>query len=186
MSKLPKNAKKVFEGILFDIYQWKQEMFDGSYQIFEKIVRMPSSQLIVITKEEKLILLNEEQPSIGKFTGLVGGHVEKNETPIQNAKKELLEETGMKTDNIKLWKITNLGSKIEWESHYFIAKNCEKIQDPTPEVGEKIEVREFNFDNFIKETQKENFRNKNFQNMIFKMIHTKGELDKFKKLILNN
>ena len=31
---VPKNAKKVFTGEIFDIYQWQQEMYDGSLSIF--------------------------------------------------------------------------------------------------------------------------------------------------------
>lgn len=62
MAKLPENAKCVFKGVLFDIYQWEQEMFDGTYSIFEKVVRLPSSQIIATTPENKIILLDEEQP----------------------------------------------------------------------------------------------------------------------------
>ena len=32
---IPENAKKVFTGQVFDVYQWEQEMFDGSKATFE-------------------------------------------------------------------------------------------------------------------------------------------------------
>jgi ADP-ribose pyrophosphatase len=98
--KIPKNAKKVFQGILFDIYQWEQEMFNGTFETFEKAIRADSSQIIALTKKKELILLNEEQPHDGSFSGLIGGRIERDETPIENAKKELLEELGMKSENI--------------------------------------------------------------------------------------
>ena len=87
----------------------------------------------------------------------------------------------MTYSELNLWKKEEFGTKIIWDSYYFIAKNVEKIQDATPEVGEKIEVLELNFDEFIEFTQKENFRNKYFSNMVFRIIHTKGEIEKFKK-----
>jgi hypothetical protein len=34
--KTPKGAKLAFRGVVFDVYQWKQRMFDGSYQTFER------------------------------------------------------------------------------------------------------------------------------------------------------
>ena len=37
--QLPKNAKRVFKGKIFDVYQWDQKMFDNSVEIFEKMKR---------------------------------------------------------------------------------------------------------------------------------------------------
>jgi len=179
--KLPVNAKLVFKGIIFDTYQWQQKMFDGSYKTFEAIVRNPTVQIIPITKNNKIVVLEEEQPYVGKFIGLVGGHVEDNETPEENAKKELLEETGMVYEKLELWKKDKFGSKIIWDSYYFIARNCEVIQKKNLEVGEKNNILKLNFEEFIEFTQKNNFRNKSFKEIIFRMIHTKGEIDRFRK-----
>ena len=41
---IPHNAKKVFNGILFDVYQWKQKMFDNSIKTFEMLKRKSSLQ----------------------------------------------------------------------------------------------------------------------------------------------
>lgn len=178
---LPKNAKCVHKGIRFNVYQWEQKLFDGTIQTFEAVKRNPSVQIITITQNNKLIVLDEQQPHVGKFQGLVGGHVEDNETPQENAHKELLEETGMKCEKLDLWKQTSFSSNIIWDSYYFIAKNCKKVQKATPEAGEKIKILELEFEEFIEFTQKNNFRNKSFKEMIFRMIHTKDEIEKFKK-----
>ncbi len=37
--KIPPNAKRVFKGIIFDVYQWQQKMFDGSKETFEMLKR---------------------------------------------------------------------------------------------------------------------------------------------------
>jgi hypothetical protein len=33
-SKLPEGATKVFSGISYDIYQWQQLLYDGSYATY--------------------------------------------------------------------------------------------------------------------------------------------------------
>lgn len=185
MAKIPEHAKCVFKGILFDVYQWEQELFDKTHTTFEAIKRIPTVQIIATTPQNKIILLKEEQPHCGKFIAVPGGMVERDDTVEKTVEKELLEEIGSKAQNITLWKTTTLGSKIEWKAHYYIAKNCKKIQEPTPEPGEKIEPYELSFEEFLEETQKDEFRNKALADMIFRIIHTKGELDKFKKLLFD-
>ncbi len=34
---IPDHATCVFRGMLFDVYQWQQEMFDGSIETFEML-----------------------------------------------------------------------------------------------------------------------------------------------------
>lgn len=185
MGKIPQNAKCVFKGILFDIYQWQQEMFDGSFKTFEKITRIPSVQILAITSDKKIILVNEEQPGRGKYLSIAGGMVERNETHFESAKKELLEELGMTSNNWTLYKEVNFGDKVDWPCYYYIAKNCKKVQEQKLESGERIEPLEVNFDEFVKIVLDEKFKNQQFSQMIFKMKHTKGELEKFKKKLLN-
>jgi ADP-ribose pyrophosphatase YjhB (NUDIX family) len=183
LKKLPKDAKKVFEGVLFDVYQWKQKMFDGSYETFEAIVRDPTVQIIPITKDKKIIVLEEEQPHIGKFFSLVGGHVEKNQTIEEAVYTELEQETGMKCSKIKNF-LTKKGSgKILWSSYYYIAFNCEKVKEQNLDPGEKIKIIELkNFDEFIKFVKNTNFRNKYFQEYI-KKLECENRLEEFKKII---
>ena len=138
MTKLPDNAKRVFKGILFDVYQWEQTLFDGSTATFEAIKRLGSVQLIALTPENKIILLNEEQPFIGSFISVPGGQIEENEEPEDTAKKELLEELGMKAESLELWRVYEGNKKIIWPTYYIIARDCVKVQEPELEPGEKI------------------------------------------------
>jgi ADP-ribose pyrophosphatase len=185
MVRIPDNAKKVFQGILFDVYHWKQKMFDGSFETFEAVKRKPSVQIIAITPEKKVILLREEQPHSGSFITVPGGQVERDETPDEACRKELLEELGMESSDVTLWYEQSLGSKIEWRAYYYIAKNCTRVRAPELESGERIESYEVGFDEFLEEIDKREFRNKGFSDRIFRIKHTKGELEKFKKLLFD-
>ena len=44
--KIPQQAKKVFKGTIFSVYQWQQKMFDGTFQTFEMLKRAYTIEVI--------------------------------------------------------------------------------------------------------------------------------------------
>jgi len=179
---LPKKADKVFRGIMFDVYHWKQKQFDGSYKTFEAVKRKPSA-LIIVTVGDKLMLLNEEQPFAGKFIGLAGGIVdEKN--PKKGALRELLEETGMKPERLEFWKTTSFSKKVQWETYYYIAKNCKKVAEQNlDEGGEKITPFLVSFEKFVDIVSGEEFRDRDFSNFMFRLKQDSKKLEEFREFI---
>lgn len=146
---IPPHAKMVFKGIIFEVWQWEQKMFDGSVQIFERLKR-PNTATVIATVGDKILLLEQEQPdSVGAFTSLPGGRCDPGEEPLESAKRELLEETGYVSDDWTLWKETSPVGKIEWTIYTYIARNCEKKSEPRLDAGEKISERLIAFDEFL-------------------------------------
>ena len=186
MVKIPDNAKKVFRGVLFDVYQWEQEQFDGSFKTFEIVKRAPSVQIIAITKEREIILLKEEQPYVGDFISLPGGMIDSDEDSRDAAVRELQEETGCVGDSIELYEKVDFGSKIMWDTYYYIIRNCEKKTDCNLDLGEKLEMYLVDFEQFLTEVQKNQFRNKGFSNMMFKLMHDEKKLSEFKQKLFEN
>ena len=70
--------------------------------------------IIVFDKDEKNILMckREKEPYKGKFN-LVGGKVEPGETEENAAYRELMEETGISSKDIKLTNLMNLDYKMQ-------------------------------------------------------------------------
>ncbi len=154
---IPKKAKKVFSGVIFEVYQWKQKMFDNSYSIFERAKRKNTVQIILVDrKEKKIFLADEKQPLRIRKNSFIGGRIEENETPIQTAKRELLEETGMK-GKIKKLKTFNNCSKLEWKIHYYIAYDLKKVAQPKFDSGEKIKLKKVSLEEFFKIILEENY-----------------------------
>ncbi len=189
-SKIPNSAKCVFKGLLHEVWQWQQAMFDGSFQTFESIKRRDSVTVMAITKDKKIIVNFEEQPHRGSFISLSGGVTEEGESFLENAKRELLEETGFESaeENWLLWKKTDVLNnwKIEYWNHLFLARNCEKVSEQSLDVGEKIEVKLFEFEDFIKITQGEKFRNKEVSEMVKEILDSENvdlEKEKFKEFL---
>src|SRR6185503_17025636 len=102
---IPKNAKRVFKGIIFDVYQWQQKIYDGSHRTFEKIKRQDTVVVLATTDDKKIIIQKQIQPGYNWFLSSPSGRMDKpGESPRQCALRELLEETGMKPRKIFLWK----------------------------------------------------------------------------------
>ncbi|MFA5961118.1 MAG: NUDIX hydrolase [Parcubacteria group bacterium] len=180
---IPKNAKKVFAGVVFDVYQWQQKMFDGSYKIFEKIKRVDTVHVIPVI-DGKLFFAKQKQPGRKTYLSCIGGRVDKGESILKAAKRELLEESGLVAEELNLWHAEQPISKIEFAYYVFIAKGCKKIQKQNLDSGEKIELVSYTFDEFIKLTADENFRSGEISLKIYRTLSDKKMMARYRKMFL--
>lgn len=178
--KIPKEAKKVFEGIIFDVYHWEQKMFDGSIATFEALKRPDTIQIIPV-RDGKILLSFEEQPNREATYTFFGGRAEKGEDQLATAKRELLEETGLESNDWELYKVYDIESKIEWLVYLYFARNCKKVAPPHLDAGEKIEVKAVSFEDFLQITAQETFWGTEIANDIFRLKEDKQKLAEFKK-----
>ena len=154
---IPDNAKKVFGGVLFDVYQWEQELFDGTKTLFEKLKRPDTVVVFPVLDDGKIILIEQEQPGTEPFIGATGGRVDKGEDILEAAKRELLEESGYEASEFVLWDAQHPTSKIDWVVYTFIAKGLKKVADMSLDAGEKINLKLVNLDEFIEIAINKNF-----------------------------
>ena len=157
---IPDHAKKVFDGVIFDVYQWEQELFDGAKTLFEKLKRPDTVVVFPVLDDGRIILTEQEQPGKENFIGATGGRVDEGEDILEAAKRELLEESGYEASEFILWDAQHPTSKIAWVVYTFIAKGVKKVADINLDAGEKIILKPVNFDEFIDIVISKNFAEK--------------------------
>ncbi len=139
--EIPNHAKKVFEGVIFDVYQWEQECFDGSKATFERLKRPDTVIVFGVLPDGKIILAEQEQPGRAPYLGAIAGRSEKGEEILEAAKREFLEETGYEAERFELWDAHQPADKIDWAVFTFIAKGLKKVSDQSLDAGEKISLK---------------------------------------------
>ncbi len=137
---IPEQATCVFEGQIFAVYQWQQELFDGSYDTFEMLKR-PDTTSVICVVDDKLIVLDEEQPASGKRRSFPGGRVDETDADIiAAAQREVLEETGYTFKHWRLVKVWQPIKKMEWFIYLVLAWGEASQGETTHDPGEKITV----------------------------------------------
>jgi len=145
---MPENAKRVFKGTLFEVYQWEQLQFDGRIKVFEKIKRPDSAYIMPIDSNGNIYICYQEQPGSLPYYGLIGGRIENDEDPISAAKRELIEEAGIESSNFFLWKSFQFLPKIDWAIYVFLAKDL-AFRERHLDSGEKIKIEKVSLNELI-------------------------------------
>ncbi|HWB39411.1 MAG TPA: NUDIX hydrolase [Candidatus Saccharimonadales bacterium] len=144
---IPDTAQRVFEGKIFDVYQWPQELFDGSNSIFEMLKR-PDTVVVVGLTPDGVIVLDDEQPHFGSRKSFPGGRVDTTDASVESAaQREMQEETGYSFKNWRLIKVVQPYLKIEWFVYLFVAWEVDGQSEAHLDAGEKIKVEVVSFDN---------------------------------------
>jgi len=146
---IPTHAKKVFSGILFDVYQWEQELYDGSTATFERAVRQGNAKILPVMNGRVLLCEQSQPDSDEVYQSLPGGRIEQGEEPLETAQRELLEETGLTSNDWEEFlKSPNFGH-LQMDRRIFIARDCQKKDEASTDPGERIACKEISFEAFV-------------------------------------
>lgn len=153
-SRIPSHATKVFSGVIYDVYHWDQELYNGSTTTFEMVKQLDAVSVLAI-RGDKIVTIYEEQPLREPYWAMPGGYMDRGEVSPQDAAvRELYEETGMNFATMKLVAVDFIGgTRQEGYIYRFVASDFINQTAPRPEAGERITVNEFDLDR-VKEISK--------------------------------
>ena len=142
---IPEQAQRVFQGMIFDTYQWPQQLFDGTEHTFEMLKRADTVTAICVV-DDKILVIDDEQPHMGSRQSFPGGRVDDSDESIETAAaREVLEETGYSFNNWRLIKVWQPYRKMEWFVYVLLAWDVAGQQPPHLDPGEKITVQTLDF-----------------------------------------
>lgn len=181
---MPPHAKCVFKGVVFDTYQWEQEMYDGTKKTFEKLKRPDTVVVLPVLPDGRILLIEEEQPGQAASIGTIGGRVDEGEDVLTAAKRELLEESGYEATEFILWDAKHPTTKIDWVIYTFIAKGLKKVGEIHPDGGEKIKPLSVTLDELNEKVTKEraNFAGEEIFLKFFEAKYDTKKMEELKEL----
>ncbi len=179
---MPEDAVKVFAGKIFDVYQWQQEMYDGTFATFEKLKALDTVIMFPILENGNILLTKQMQPGKAEFIGGCGGRLEQDEDPDMGAVREMLEETGYESKELILWKALQPISKIDRAVYVFIARDCKKVSNQSLDGGEKVVLMEVNFDEFLQTARDPRFAEHEILQDVYEALLDKSKYEALRKL----
>lgn len=181
--KIPREARCVFKGVLFDVYQWEQPMFDGSMATFERLKRPDTVVVIPVLPDGRILLAKQEQPGGGApYMSGLGGRMEEGEEPEAAARRELREESGYEARSLALWDAQQPVGKLDWAVYTFIAKGLSKVGEQALDPGEKIELMPVTLDGFIEMGTGMYFAEKEIVGRLIEAKYDAGKREELRKL----
>lgn len=136
--------KTVFKGKLLKVYVKKERLPNGYLATFEMIKHPGASLIVPFLDKNTVILLRQLRPVIGSYIyELPAGTLDKGETPLACARREIIEETGYSAK-----RLTFLGSiypvpGYSTEKIFIYKAEGLKMAVRIPEEDEVIEHKPF-------------------------------------------
>ncbi len=96
--------------------------------------------VVAITERNEIVLIRQYRHGIRSETiEIPGGVVDEGETPLHAAKRELLEETGYRSDDwTKIGEVVPNPAIQNNRCYTFLALSCEKVEEPNFDTTEYI------------------------------------------------
>jgi ADP-ribose pyrophosphatase len=126
-----------------ELYVDTVELPDGSvHEDFHRIVLPEFAVIVAVTTDGRFVMIREYKhgPDCVALNA-AAGMLDRDEAPLDAARRELLEETGYAADD---WQ--SLGSFVVdggtgcGRAHIFLARGVVHVQTPRPDATEEIEV----------------------------------------------
>jgi len=140
--KIKKTKKYKGKNINIALYETK---LNGT-RISQEIVEQGNVVAGLAIDDDEAILVNEFRYPVGYVLEIPAGNVDKGETPLKCAKRELLEETGYKAKKIE--HLIRFFPKLGYNTQIidcYVATELTKISEPNLDEDELITVKKIKF-----------------------------------------
>ncbi|MBI2032937.1 MAG: NUDIX hydrolase [Candidatus Levybacteria bacterium] len=133
--------KRVLHASLFDVEEQEIEIQSGVVRTYHVVKRHPTVSVFPLTEDFEIYLVSQFRFTLQEVTlEAMAGFVDEGEEPLQAAKRELQEETGLQASEWQPLPVVELsGSVIQAKVYGFIARTL-KTGKQNLDESEKITV----------------------------------------------
>jgi 8-oxo-dGTP pyrophosphatase MutT (NUDIX family) len=139
-------SKHVYRDRWLQVRADKCELPDGRIMEPYYVIEVPDwTNMVIITKDERIVLVKQYRHAYGSYTlELPGGILEKDELPMDSAKREMQEETGYVSNEVEfLMKISPNPALNNNTAYFFLARNAEKLTNTNFDPFEDIVIETY-------------------------------------------
>ena len=149
-----KNTKNIFENDFFKVFDDEVIQPDGKDGKYGTVEFRRGAAVLPIDDEDNIYLTKQFRYAIGRDDLEIAAGVIEDESPLEAAKREALEELGIEAEEwTELGKIEGNTSVTRSTNHTYLARKL-TFREPDPEGTEKIEVVKMKLDDAIEKVKK--------------------------------
>jgi len=140
---MKKNRSKIFKGRVFSVSR-ERKTFPNGRKVYLEQVHHPGAVLVVPFIEKDIILIRQYRGVIGKYIWeLPAGTLEKGESPLACARRELAEETGYRALDLKKVGMIYTTPGFSDEKISLFTAKCGRQKKPRTDRDELIRIKRF-------------------------------------------
>ena len=139
-------SETVYEGPIFTITHDTVELENGKTAVRDVLLHHGGVCVLPVTDNNEVLLVKQLRYPFQTVTvEAPAGKLEKGQNPLENGKRELLEETGFESNDWKfLLKIPSNATMADNYANIFMAKNCRKVSGQSLDETEYLNVHIYN------------------------------------------
>lgn len=144
-------SRCLYRGNAVSFYYDTVRLPNGRTSVREYLLHPGAVCMVAFLDRERVLLLRQHRHAIGKtILEYPAGKLDVKEKPLICARREMLEETGFEPGRLKrvmtFWPTPAFATEI---MHLYVAWNLKKVQQPSPDQDEFLELLTVKFDEVL-------------------------------------